>query len=96
MTIKGAHLAILSWSSVYSMLRNSVLGFRASYRVFRKSAWSSPMTKLMCGTVLMKPLGDPITLLSTKWDQNWRESWNCSLMCKALEGSTEPSFAAGE
>ena len=78
------------------MDRNRVCGFRASYRVFRNRVWSSPITKLMCGTVLMKPLGEPIRLLSTRWDQNWRESWNCSLMSSALLGLTEPSLAAGE
>ena len=58
--------------------------------------WSSPITKLMCGTVLMKPLGEPISEFETRWDQNWRDSWNCSLMFRALPGSTEPSLAAGE
>ncbi len=57
---------------------------------------SSPITKLMCGTVLMKPLGEPIMPFVTRWDQNWRDSWNCSLMSSALAGSTEPSLAAGE
>jgi hypothetical protein len=35
---------------------------------------SSPITKLMCGTVLMKFLGDPIRELVTRCDQNWRDS----------------------
>ena len=44
----------------------------------------------------MKPLGEPISEFVMRWDQNCRDSWNCSLMFSALAGSTEPSLAAGE
>ena len=35
------------------------------------------------------------TKTNTAYAQNWRETWNCSLIVIALEMSTEPSAACG-
>jgi hypothetical protein len=43
----------------------------------------------------MKEAGEGSLPSFTRWVQNWREVSNCSLMLKALEGSTEPSALAG-
>ena len=55
----------------------------------------SPVTKLMCGTEVMKSRGEAVSPARTSVDQNCRETWNCSLMPTALAGSTRPSGPAG-
>ncbi|MCY1528984.1 hypothetical protein D9M68_641080 [compost metagenome] len=61
----GTHCLICSGSSEYSMPRNSELCCRAAWRFLRKAMLSSPQTKLMCGTLLMKDFGLLSTLRST-------------------------------
>jgi hypothetical protein len=56
---------------------------------------ASPVTKLTCGTGVMKSLGDPVRPERTRCDQNCRETANCSLMVTALVTSTDPSAPAG-
>src|SRR5471032_3566531 len=53
----GIHCLICSGSSEYSIPRNNVLSYRAAKRLRRKSIFSSPQTKLMCGTLLMNERG---------------------------------------
>jgi hypothetical protein len=68
---------------------------RASYLFFRYATFSSPHTKLMCGTVLMNRLGWGSIPSPTRYAQNWRDTWNCSLTFTALEMSIVPSGSSG-
>src|SRR3954453_22325918 len=43
----------------------------------------------------MNSFGEPVMPSRTRCDQNWRETWNCSLIVTALAGSTRPSGPAG-
>jgi hypothetical protein len=43
----------------------------------------------------MNSFGAPVMPERTRCDQNWRETWNCSLMLAAFDGSTRPSGPAG-
>src|SRR3954454_15791280 len=49
----------------------------------------------MCGTEVMKVFGESVRPARTRCDQNWRETWNCSLMPTGLAGSTLPAGRAG-
>jgi hypothetical protein len=49
----------------------------------------------MCGTVLMKRFGWGSIPSPTRYDQNWRDTWNCSLTLTALEMSIVPSASSG-
>jgi hypothetical protein len=53
------------------------------------------VTKLMCGTGVMKAFGESVRPARTRCDQNCRDTWNCSLMPTALLASTRPSGPAG-
>ena len=44
----------------------------------------------------MKRSGSGMTPCSTRKLQNWRDTWNCSLMSIALLTSTVPSGRSGE
>jgi hypothetical protein len=43
----------------------------------------------------MNCFGAPVSPERTRWAQNCRETWNCSLIVSALVMSTAPSGPAG-
>ena len=91
----GAHLRICSASSLNSSPANSGWPCIASYRLRMYSTLSAPHTNEMCGVGLMKLVGSGSVPFSTRNDQNWRETWNCSLTTTALVISTRPSGSSG-
>lgn len=66
-----------------------------SHRRLRKSTFSEPQTKLMCGSDRMKLGGSVRTPRATQCPQSWRETWNCSLMANAFVVEMWPSASSG-
>ena len=50
---------------------------------------------LMWGVDARNALGSGKRPSATRYDQNWRETWNCSLTATAFEMSIEPSGSCG-
>ncbi len=80
-------------SSEYSIASKRGWARIASKRRRRNSAFSLPRTNVMCGVGLMNSLGSGTAPAVTRCAQNWRESWNCSLMRVADPISIFPSFS---
>lgn len=91
----GVHSAMRSRSSVNSISSKSGCSARAATRFFRYSMFALPLTKVMCGAVLMKLCGSGNAPCSTRYDQYCRLTWNCSLIETALSALTVPSGFSG-
>ena len=93
--MRGAHWRMVRASVENSMPWKSGWSLSASYRLRRYSTFFSPHTKLMCGVALIKDSGSGSAPLPTRYDQNCRDTWNCSFTLTALEISIDPSARSG-
>ncbi len=91
----GAHCRICAGSSENSMPAKSGWSLSASQRFRMYSTLSAPQTNEMCGVGLMKFEGSGSAPVSTRWAQNCRDTWNCSLTVTAFAISTRPSGSSG-